>query len=665
MMRLTTLSLCSVLLILAGPEGWHRGSAHAQSGFALHPPCDPHTIRLSQANCRPHGWYPIGLRTPGVWANVTADPSGSGIIYSASVGGGVRKSIDNGATWTSVNNGLPPNAAVYSFALDAASVTTAYAGVFLGTPRIGGVFKTTDGGMSWSQVSSPTLIPPLIPLSLGADPHIPGRVFAGNLGGPILRSLDGGATWLRVYTGTSPVTSIVVDPFNSNIVYASTLAGLLKSTNAGATWTNLPIDLVGTAKDAWSVAIDPTNENSLWVATNTHGVWHSVNQGASWTQAGSLGVTPFGVAIDSSSNNVFLTTTAGVWESSDDGASWRATALDDRMAISIQIGSDHTLYVGTDEGPAFSSNLGVSWTNPDPTEGGASAFGYSVTVDPIFGRKLFAATLGATAMTSANDGLSWTPVGTDYAARESRKINVDPTDSSRVYSGSFFSGLFKSTDGGATWSRRTVGSGYAYVWVPVVDPVSPNIVWAGTSGEGLFKSTDYGDTFTAISGMPSVVQGVAVDPRNDDIVYAASGSGLLRSSDGGTSWLNVLARAAWTVTIVGGDSHVVYAATKTFGVYRSTDDGLTWTAINNGITNLNMSRSGGPLIDPTNTRRIYVGSEACGCVYKSIDGGDSWFSVSDGLANTLVFGLAQDPRRPGVLFVAGPGGIFETTTGGE
>lgn len=221
------------------------------------------------------------------------------------------------------------------------------------------------------------------------------------------------------------------------------------------------------------------------------------------------------------------------------------------MAISIQIGLHHTLYVGTDQGPAFSSDLGASWTNADPTEGDASAFGYSVTVDPNFGRKLFAATLGATAMISDNDGVSWTPAGTDYAAREPRKINVDPADSNRVYSGSFFSGLIKSTDGGTTWSRRTLGSGYAYVWVPVVDPVSPNIIWAGTSGEG------------------------------------------------------------------------------------------------------------------TNTQRIYVGSEACGCVYKSTDGGDSWFSVSDGLENTVVFGLDQDPRRPGLLFVTGPGGIFKTTTGGE
>ncbi len=63
---------------------------------------------------------------------------------------------------------------------------------------------------------------------------------------------------------------------------------------------------------------------------------------------------------------------------------------------------------------------------------------------------------------------------------------------------------------------------------------------------------------------------------------------------------------------------------------------------------------GWPLGDPTNTQRIYVGSEASGCVYKSTDGGHSWFSVSDGLENTAVFGLDQDPRRPGLLFVAGP-----------
>jgi photosystem II stability/assembly factor-like uncharacterized protein len=658
MKRLSTFSLCSVVLILAGHTDWISGRARAQSP-ALYRPCDPHVAPPSLGTCKPHGWYNIGLATPGVWANVTADPGGSGTIYSGSIGGGVRKSMDDGATWTSVNNGFPPSAAVYSFALDAANVNTAYAGLFLGTPAIGGVFKTTDGGASWRQVSQP-----LIPLSLGADPNNPGRVFAGNLGGPIFRSLDGGATWLRVFTGTSPVTSIVVDPFDSNIVYASTLVGLLKSTDAGASWTNLAP--LGSPNDVWSVAIDPTNEDSLWLTTNTHGVWHSGNRGVTWSSTGALGATPFALAVDASPEHMaFAATTSGVWKSSDYGATWEPTALDDRMAISIQIGSDHRLYVGTDQGPAFSSNLGASWTTPDPTEGDASAFGYSVTVDPNFGRKLFAATLGATAMISENDGRSWAPVGTDYAARESRKINVDPTDSNRVYSGSFFSGLFKSSDGGATWSRRTVGSGYAYVWVPVVDPVSPNIVWAGTSGEGLFKSTDYGDTFTAVPGMPPLVQGVAVDPRNDEIVYAASGSGVLRSTNGGTSWTNVLERPAWTVTIVGGDSHVVYAATKAFGVYRSMDDGVTWAAINNGIVNLNMSRSGGPLVDPTNTQRIYVGSEACGCVYKSINGGDSWFSVSDGLENTLVFGLGQDPHRPGLLFVAGPGGIFETTTGGE
>jgi hypothetical protein len=112
----------------------------------------------------PVSWYHIPLGSPGVWANVSADPSGSGPIYSGLVGGGVRKSC---------------------LALHAAGVFS--------TPTTSGVFKTTDGGASWSPVS-----PALIPLSLGTDPHIPGRVFAGNLSGPILRSLDGGVSWARV-----------------------------------------------------------------------------------------------------------------------------------------------------------------------------------------------------------------------------------------------------------------------------------------------------------------------------------------------------------------------------------------------------------------------------------------------------------------------------------
>ena len=237
-----------------------------------------------------------------------------------------------------------------------------------------------------------------------------------------------------------------------------------------------------------------------------------------------------------------------------------------------------------------------------------------------------------------------------------------------MYSGSFYSGLFKSVDGGATWSRRSFGSGSAYVWIPVVDPVSPNIVYAGTVGEGLFKSQDYGDSWTSVPGLPATVQGLTVDLRSNQELFAAASNGIYRSHDAGHTWskvLNVPAPGAWSITIVGGDSPVVYATTKRQGVYRSPDGGTNWQPINNGITDTQMGRSAPVIIAPEHSEVLYVGSEGGGGVFKSTDGGDSWFPVNLGLFDTSVFGLAADLHRPGTLYVSGPHGIFATTTGGK
>jgi hypothetical protein len=234
-----------------------------------------------------------------------------------------------------------------------------------------------------------------------------------------------------------------------------------------------------------------------------------------------------------------------------------------------------------------------------------------------------------------------------------------------VYSGSFYSGLFKSVDGGATWSKPSFGSGSAYVWIPVVDPVSPNIVYAGTVGEGLFKSEDYGDSWTSVPGLPATVQGLNVDPRNNQELFAATTNGIYRSEDAGQTWLRVLDLPAWSITIFGGASQVVYATTKRQGVYKSLDGGRSWEAKNHGITDSQMGRSAPVIIDPEHSEVLYVGSEGGGGVFKSTDGGDTWLPVNLGLSDTSVFGLAADLHRPGTLYVSGPHGIFATATGGR
>src|SRR5262249_45200732 len=279
-----------------------------------------------------------------------------------------------------------------------------------------------------------------------------------------------------------------------------------------------------------------------------------------------------------------------------------------------------------------------------------------------FARKLFVSPLGSKALVSEDRGRSWSPLVQTYTAREPRRITVDPTDSNRVYSGSFYSGLFKSLDGGATWGRRAVGSGYSYVWIAVIDPLLPNIVYAGTSGEGLFKSSDYGDSWrlilgASVLGSSNLVQGVTVDPRNDNVVFAATNAGIYRSQDAGDTWDLVLPvpapnPGAWSITIVGGDSHVVYATTKFKGVFRSDGDGVenTWAAVTSGLTNLVMGRAAPVIVDTHHPQVLYVGSEGGGGVFNSINGGDEWTAINSGLLDTSVFGLAADPHRPGTLY---------------
>ena len=616
------------------------------------------------------GWTNIGPGAPGVWARAAVDPTGS-ILYFASVGGGVRRSTDYGATWANFNSGLT-GTAVLSLSMDAFDPNRLYAGLLTSLSpgeAPGGLFTRADDDVQWTQRSN------VVPRVLTADPHAPGRAFAGLLNGPILRTIDGGTTWSPVFTGTFPVTSIVIDPSNSDNVYASTLAGSYRSTSRGdnGSWSSM------LPAGAWGLAIDPADPRTLYAATNGNGVWTSSDAGTSWHElADVLPFVAFSLALDSSpAHTIIAGTTQGIWErSSADGSTWQQTGLPHRMVFSITIGSGGALYAGTSSGLAvrgLSPDFPKTWTYPDPSEGGAQAFGYGVTVDPHFGRKLFVSTLGSTPFVSHHHGRSWAPLRHGYTAFSSRAITVDPTNSDRVYSGSFYSGLFKSIDGGATWSRRDVGSGYSYVWIAVVDPVSPNIVYAGTSGEGLFKSSDYGDSWTKVQGLPTIVQGVTVDPRNDNVVFAATSAGVYRSDDGGQTWgtptpTPILSVPAWSITIVGGDSHVVYATSKSAGVFRSLDDGKTWNAINTGITNLFMGRAAPVIIAPDDPEVLYVGSEGGGGVFKSINGGDTWFAVNVGLPDIQalsVFGLAADPHRPGTLYISGPRGVFATKTGGQ
>ena len=622
-------------------------------------------------------WEHVGPGLAGVMAPVAADPSGSGTLYVATMAGGVRRSLDNGETWATVNNGLA-SLATSALAVDAAGSQSLYVGTVGG-----GAYKSDDSGESWRPMAGG--IQGLIVHPLVADPVRPGVVYAGSLGGSMRKTVDGGTTWPVVFTGNRAMFGIAIDPNRSDVVYFGTVgAGAFKSSNAGASWTAMSTLTPGVI---WTVAVDPADSQIVYAGSNEDGVWKSSNAGATWSPVTSAYSLPAIYAltvipVQGGPSIVFAGTAgAGIWKSADGGTSWEATGLSGRMCLSLSTDVSSALYAGTDEKAYVSRDMGATWSNIDHRLGGADAFGYAVVVDPAGHRpgnaplharapaRVLLSTNEGGLKVSHNGGASW-DTATGIQSREIRQVAFDPTNPNRVYAGSFLAGgIFTSADGGATWTRHKLGSNIVYVWAIAIDGASPNVVYAGTNGEGLFRSADYGETWTALAsgGTSQVVQGVTIDPRDNRRLFVAKSNGVYLSENFGITWTQVLTVASWGITIDESDTSIVFITTKTNGVFRSLDGGHTFAPSNLGLGSLTMGRTAKVTIDPTNTRVMYVGSEAHGggAVYKTYDRGNHWSAVNEGIENVAVFALAMDPNEPSVLYVTGPEGTYKTTSGGE
>jgi len=606
-------------------------------------------------------WTNIGPGPAAVEA-FAVDPQGTGTVFMGAIAGGVRKSMDGGATWSTTNSGLT-SPIVQALAMDASGPQTVYAGTIGG-----GLFKTSDGAATWQNVPSVSGAV----ASIAADPKRPGVVYAGvfnNLAnGSIRKSVDGGVTWTTVFPSTASIFNITINPANSDTIYVPTVGhGAFKSTDGGQHWSAM----AGLTPQAiWTLALNPKNTQVLYAGTDHGGIWKSVDAGNTWQQVGLVGSLPvYALAVDGSAPNIVYAGTngGGVWTSIDDGGTWKSTRLGDGIALALAVDSAGAVYAGTSSaGAQVSNDHGTTWTTLRTGIDDVAKFGYGIWIDPRDNQKMFVGNEAMYGLVWSRDGgVTWSAAGEGFTGRGSRSVAFDPTDSRKIYAGGLNgNGFFKSTDGGLTWSPRRFGSSAVYVIAVAVDPSSPNAVYVGTQNEGFFKSTDYGDTWvTGGTGLSGAITYLTVDASKSGRLFASTATAFYLSEDGGQSWTNVLNLPAWTVTIDASAPSTVYAATRTQGVFRSLDAGRTWHVINSGLTNLSMGRSAPVVVDPRNAQTLYVGGD--GGVFKSLDGGDHWFAVNAGLSDLSVWGLAMDSVNPSVLYASGPSGVFKTRTGAE
>ncbi len=216
-----------------------------------------------------------------------------------------------------------------------------------------GIFKSANGGASWSSVIK--WLPNDDIISLAVDPVNPQVLYFGTYGA-VLKSVDGGANWSFSSSGQAGrVLALVIDPSNHQVLYAVASDGIRKSDDGGTSWSNVSIGFTGTFISA--LAIDPSSSLTLYVAA-TQGVLKSIDGGSSWStlNAGFNGSHVLTLAIDPISPQTIYAGcwSEGVMKSVDGGANWSPVntgmMVTDVFSLAFDPTDPKILYAGTGGG---------------------------------------------------------------------------------------------------------------------------------------------------------------------------------------------------------------------------------------------------------------------------------------------------------------------------
>ena len=625
-------------------------------------------------------WVNFGPYGGGV-AQLAADPSNPSILYAGSHFNAMFKTVNGGATWSPITNGLTlttERSGISAVVVDPIHPSTIYAASVSGYSAI---YKSTNGGGKWEPSDNGILVGQRISHSLAIDPKNPAVLYTGTEDGGIFKTSDGGANWRPANIGLSDanIPALAVDPVTPAILYAGTAGSVFKSQDFGGSWAKTGLY---TASTVTQLAVDPSNHEVLYVGTGGDGIFKSTDSGRTWgsinvglpnvdkTFVNTLIINPLNTAeIYAGVGNELLAGSGGAYKSTDGGGHWSAinaglggTTSGIVSALTLGSGNPSMLYAASD-GVFKSEDDGRSWSQN--TSGIAATTINAVAIAASSPATFYVGTRVGV-YKSSDGGASWSssyaglPTDMDVAA-----VAVDPAHSTTAYVGGIdlSSGIFKTTDGGVSWAQTFKEPTSAIV----VDPSNPAIVYS--VGKQVFKSMDSGKTWKSISfGYPSInelgISVIGLDPAHPATLYVGTnGHGAFKSTDAGNSWQPVnsglLSSSIRYITIDPIHTNVVYigadkrADSDRPGGYKSTDGGLTW----NFVFQYHYI-SGGIAVDPSNTGFVYIG--ASDGIYRSTDGGSQWNLFNTGLASVTVSAMAAAPLTP----PAASSTIYAGTQGG-
>jgi hypothetical protein len=516
----------------------------------------------------------------------------------------------------------------------------------------GGVWKTVNAGSSWTPLTDSQ--PVNFMGSVALAPSNPDIVYAGTgeatwgpskkalrrdniyYGRGVLKSTDAGSTWTLL--GNSEfhrraIGKIVVDPTNPNTVYLAVGAqpqnglpgntGIWKSTNGGTTWTNTTTSISTTAAFS-DVVMDPTSPNTLYAAVGdpdgdaTNGLYKTINGGTSWSA----------VATFPNQNAATL----------------------GRITLALAPSSPQTVYAwsaasgqggpGAGQDLAFSqsTNGGTSWTpRALPATGASLDYNMAMAVDPTNPNTLYVGGQGSGSPTSStvkkstNGGTNWTGIGIGQTQ------SVHPDHHAMAFTSDGF--LLDGNDGGIwrlvnpnigsiEWNSRNTNLGSIQFVGAALHPTDPDIAYAGAQDNGTSKFDD-NLFWPVIRGGDGGI--TRVDPANSSTVY-----------------------------------HTFYYSGPGF-LERSDNNGVNWTGATSGINTTDPANFYPPyVIDPTNTARLLLGTNR---VYQTLNRGTSWSPISTvntggWTTNAVIDAVATARTNGNTVYATAGGRVFVSTSNG-
>jgi photosystem II stability/assembly factor-like uncharacterized protein len=462
---------------------------------------------------------------------ITINPLDPSILYAATGGDGVFKSIDGGDNWIPVNDSLA-DLQVQDLAIDRLGPDTLYAATYQG-----GVFKSENGGGNWFAVN--TGIPSGMFLRvLAVDPLTPSTLYIGAYNQGIYKSINGGDNWEAIDVGLDikDIFSLAIDPLTPSTIYAGTIDGIYRSTTGGSEWSPAGYGL--TNFFAYSLAIDPLSPGIRYEGTN-ESVYKTTDGGESGRKI-DAGLAPqfiYALAIDPlSPTTIFAGTDYGLYKSTNGGDYWNWGQINNNNpvhAVAINPITTTIVYVGTGNDLYRSQNGGSDWTT---LEGGLpmnSNF-LSLAIAPTNPATLYTAVSGCSIYKTSDAGDTWNVIYDGLADCLDVKLAIDPADASTIYAAvnqeiwhcCILGYWLKSSDGGENWITIH-SSNYGSHLALIVDTLVPSTLYISDDLD-VSVSVDGGGHWEDIAVTPAYVNAFAITPKTPGTLYAATwGQGIV------------------------------------------------------------------------------------------------------------------------------------------